>query len=200
MDVDNMHNGEECTGDFQSTQENFAGNASTCCSPSVGNQNIDEISKKIFDSLDTAAKDAISDDALCLMRYDALTFICKRMCQLACKSTTRFNEVMSEVTKMIRRLEEENHLRMPSGQFEGVHDPKRVRTKSRQAKKCGTCRIPGHTKTTCPLRIGFDRSVVASKYESDNDVSIDGYALKRGCKDDFISKYDVNLWEYSVSI
>ncbi|XP_065874995.1 protein FAR1-RELATED SEQUENCE 5-like isoform X1 [Euphorbia lathyris] len=48
-----MHNSEERTGDFHSNQENFARNASNFVTGQE-NQKVDEITKKVFDSLDAA--------------------------------------------------------------------------------------------------------------------------------------------------
>ncbi|XP_065875009.1 protein FAR1-RELATED SEQUENCE 1-like isoform X2 [Euphorbia lathyris] len=138
------------------------------------------------DFLDTTAKDVISDDVLSLIRYGALTSTAKRLCKLGSKSTTSYKELTSDMRKWVRRLEEENHLHMPSGEFEGIQYPKRVRTKgmrsnqtskSSQSRKCENCRTPGHTRTTCPLRIGGDHTMVASNDESEHNdaVSTDGY-------------------------
>ncbi|WCJ38522.1 FAR1-related sequence 9 [Euphorbia peplus] len=142
--------------------------------------------------LDTADNSVIPDDVLSMIRYGALTSTCKRMCQLASRSTKSFKEVTNEVTKVVSRLEEENHLHMHIEQFEGIRDPKLVRTKGMRsnntskpttARKCGKCRTPGHTRTTCPLPIGVDHTVVASNNESEDIISTDSVLRKQSTQD-----------------
>ncbi|XVF26332.1 hypothetical protein REPUB_Repub14bG0007100 [Reevesia pubescens] len=95
------------------------------------------------------------------LRYASLNSSCSRLYYVASKFAETYNKARSEIASLTRRFEEMCKVDLEGilAFTEHVDDPTRVKTKGKhvpkdqikkKSRRCGHCRMEGHTKNKCP--------------------------------------------------
>ncbi|XVF16178.1 hypothetical protein REPUB_Repub10bG0009300 [Reevesia pubescens] len=112
-----------------------------------------------------------------MLRYASLNSSCSRLCYVASQFTETYNKARSEIASLTRRFEEMCKVDLEGipAFIEHVDDSTRVKTKGKhgpkveikkKSRRCGHCRMEGHTKSKCPYL-----ELTLSSFVSSNSVN-----------------------------
>ncbi|KAK6253555.1 hypothetical protein QUC31_015275 [Theobroma cacao] len=140
--------------------------------------------KNAKDDAPAVVDDNVDPKYQTILRYASLSSHCNRLCHVASQFAETFNKARSEIASLTRRYEEMCKVNTDgiSNLTEHVRDPTRVKVKGKvgaksegrkKPRKCGNCRMEGHTRNKCPqLELTLRSLDSSSCLLDDNDVDV----------------------------
>ncbi|EOX98245.1 Uncharacterized protein TCM_007052 [Theobroma cacao] len=140
--------------------------------------------KNAKDDAPAVVDDNVDPKYQTILRYASLSSHCNRLCHVASQFVETFNKARSEIASLTRRYEEMCKVNTDgiSNLTEHVRDPTRVKVKGKvgaksegkkKPRKCGNCRMEGHTRNKCPqLELTLCSLDSSSCLLDDNDVDV----------------------------